>query len=40
MMLLVDVDNDPAISLYESMGFIKAKNQNNLTAHWKVPVSN
>lgn len=39
MMLLVDVDNGPAIHLYESMGFKKAVDQNNLTAHWKVPAS-
>lgn len=37
MMLLVDADNDPAICLYESMGFEKAANQNSLTAHWKIP---
>lgn len=37
MMLLVDVDNDPAIHLYESMGFAKIQGQNNLTAHWTVP---
>ena len=37
MMLLVDVDNDPAIRLYESMGFVKVQGQNNLTAHWTVP---
>ena len=37
MMLLVDVDNNPAIRLYESMGFKKVQGQNNLTAHWTVP---
>lgn len=37
MMLLVDVDNTSAIRLYESMGFSKVRNQNNLTAHWTVP---
>lgn len=37
MMLLVDIDNAPAISLYESMGFAKVQGQNNLTAHWTVP---
>lgn len=36
-MLLVDVDNVPAIRLYESLGFKKVQNQNNLTAHWTVP---
>ena len=38
MMLLVDVDNDPAIRLYESMCFVKVQGQNNLTARWTVPV--
>ncbi len=37
MMLLVDVDNEPAIRLYASMGFAKVQGQNNLTAHWLVP---
>ena len=37
MMLLVDVDNAPAIRLYESMGFVKEQGQNNLTAYWTVP---
>ena len=37
MMLLVDVDNYPAICLYESLGFAKVQGQNNLTAHWTVP---
>jgi ribosomal protein S18 acetylase RimI-like enzyme len=37
MMLFVDVDNYPAIRLYESMGFAKVQGQNNLTAHWTVP---
>lgn len=37
MMLLVDIDNDPAIQLYESMGFARVQGQNNLTAHWTVP---
>ncbi|MBR5231564.1 MAG: GNAT family N-acetyltransferase [Clostridia bacterium] len=37
MMLLVDADNVPAISLYESMGFVKVQGQNNLTVHWTVP---
>ena len=36
MMLHVDVDNVPAIRLYESMGFAKAPGQNTLTAHWTV----
>ncbi|MGN1001619.1 MAG: GNAT family N-acetyltransferase [Oscillospiraceae bacterium] len=37
MMLLVDVDNNPAIRLYESMGFAKVQGENNLTAQWSVP---
>lgn len=37
MMLLVDIDNEPAIHLYASMGFAKVQGQNNLTAHWTVP---
>lgn len=39
MMLLVDVDNIPAIPLYESMGFAKVQGKNNLTAHWEIPAS-
>lgn len=35
MMLHVDVDNEPAIRLYESLGFAKAENQNSLVAHLK-----
>lgn len=33
MMLLVDIDNEPAIRLYQSVGFEKICGQNNLTAH-------
>lgn len=36
MMLLVDVDNRPAISLYESMGFETAPGQNSQTATWNI----
>ena len=36
MMLHVDVDNTPAIQLYESMGFSKAPGQITLTALWTV----
>lgn len=36
MMLLVEVDNEPAIQLYESMGFIKVKRQNSITVRWKI----
>lgn len=34
---IVHIDNDPAIRLYESMGFAKVQGENNLTAHWTVP---
>lgn len=33
MMLLVDIDNVPAIGLYESLGFIRVEKENNITAH-------
>lgn len=36
MMLLVEIDNEPAIRLYESMGFEKAENQNSLVAHYQL----
>ncbi len=36
MMLLVEVEDDAAIQLYESAGFVKADGPNSLTAHWKV----
>ena len=32
MMLLVDIDNLPAIALYESMGFVRASGENSITA--------
>ena len=35
-MLLVDIDNIPAISLYESVGFIKKENFNMQVAHWLI----
>ena len=37
MMILLDVNDEHAITLFESMGFAKAQGQNNLTAHWTVP---
>ena len=37
LMLLVDIDNDPAMALYESMGLVKVQGQNNITAFWKMP---
>lgn len=36
MSLLVDIDNEAAIRLYESMGFEKVENQNSLVAHYQV----
>ena len=33
MMLLVDIDNLPAIAMYEKLGFVKSENENNMTAH-------
>lgn len=36
MMLMVDVDQIPAIRLFESVGVEKVKGQNNLTAHWNM----
>ena len=36
MMLMVGVDQTPAIQLFESVGFETVEHQNNLTAHWKV----
>lgn len=32
MSLLVDIDNTAAITLYESLGFVKADDENNITA--------
>ena len=37
MFLYLDADNTPALRLYESMGFVKADGQNNLTSHWAIP---
>lgn len=36
MMLLVDIDNEAAIRLYESIGFKKVENENSITAHCKI----
>ncbi len=36
MILTVDVDNIPAIRLYESMGFAREDGQNSQTATWKI----
>lgn len=37
MMILLDVNDEHTIALFESMGFAKAQGQNNLTVHWTVP---
>ena len=34
MMLMVEVDNSPAIALYESAGFVKKDGQNSVLAVW------
>lgn len=36
MMLMVDADQIATIRLFECVGFEKIKDQNNLTAHWRV----
>lgn len=36
MMLQVDVDNIPAIRLYEGLGFTPVPGQNSVTAHWRI----
>ena len=36
MSLLVDIDNGPAIALYESQGFVRAEGENNITAHIRL----
>ena len=33
MTLLVDIDNEAAIALYEAQGFERADGENNITAH-------
>ena len=36
MTLFVDIDNEPAICLYQSVGFVKVDNQNSLVAHLRI----
>ncbi len=36
MMLLVEVDNAPAVRLYEGLGFTPVPGQNSVTAHWRI----
>ena len=36
MKLLVDVDNVPALRLYESLGFTRVEGKNNVTAKWEI----
>ena len=36
MALFVDIDNEPAICLYQSVGFVKVDNQNSLVAHLRI----
>ena len=36
MALLVDIDNEAAIALYESQGFARAEGENNITAHVRL----
>ena len=37
MMAMVDVEAVAAIRLFESVGFQRAKHENNVTVHWTVP---
>ncbi len=37
LMLVVDVNNAPAVALYESLGFVTVPGQNSLTATWQIP---
>lgn len=37
MMAMVDVDAVAAVHVFESVGFQRAKHENNITAHWTVP---
>ena len=36
LILTVNVDNLPAICLYESVGFQKVEHENSVTAHWSI----
>lgn len=37
MMVLLDADNEAAIRLYTSLGFVQAQGQSQLLAHWTIP---
>ncbi len=37
MILMVDIDNVPALNLYKSLGFVKKEHRDNLTAFRKMP---
>ncbi len=37
MSLLVDLDNIPALRLYESLGFAAVPGRNSITATWQIP---
>lgn len=36
MMVYIEIDNEPAICLYRSVGFVKVDNQNILVAHLRI----
>ncbi len=36
MRLLVDTDNEPALRLYGTMGFVRVEGRNNRTASWQI----
>lgn len=37
MLLFVDADNDPALRLYQALGFVFVPEGDNQTAFWKIP---
>lgn len=36
MTVFIEIDNEPAICLYQSVGFVKVDNQNSLVAHLRI----